>query len=248
MTLIDDNAKFSLLILVIVGLLLGLFVIGSMRVIRASLAGKRPRTDEQGTVDDSAADALAEDLAGRSAVSEGWHVVLIRTGMVLLAVGAGALYVTRTLSLDYADSDPGEILKFRLTILAVSLVAALVPALRPRLSSLALGLALGVMTAAAVAVVTIFALGGVNSMLGGLAMFTIVAAPVALGAAGVALALAFAMKMASHLSNSAARRMLRFATAAVVIVGAGYLANDWYNRPPRPTQAIDCNLRPGAAR
>jgi hypothetical protein len=33
MTLIDDNARFSLLILVIVGLLLGLFVIGSMRVI-----------------------------------------------------------------------------------------------------------------------------------------------------------------------------------------------------------------------
>jgi len=45
----------------------------------------------------------------------------------------------------------------------VNPAGALVPALRPKLDSLALGAGLGVLTTAAVAVVTIFALGGLPS-------------------------------------------------------------------------------------
>jgi hypothetical protein len=236
MNLIDDNYKFSVLILVITGLLLGAAAIGSLRAVRAYLGARRRRSDEP--AEDSAAFDTADSNGPASEHSESWTSIALRAGVALLAVAACAAYVLQRLSEDYGDQEPSQALKLRTLIVTVSFMSALVPALRPRLSSWLLGSLLGLLTAAALAVITMFSIGAVDSMAAGVIVLAITAAPIACGAATIALAAAFAVKVAPVLGDFVPRSALRLVLVGAIVAGLAYLGSVWYNQPPTPDSSF----------
>jgi len=218
--LIDDNYKFSVLILVIAGFALGLVAIVAVRVVRKFLAA--PSVDPR-------VDADAQPTS--------WSSIAARAAAALVAVGATAAYLLSELGEHFVEENAQQLPKLRAIILAIAFVSALIPALRPRWSSLALGVLLGLLTAAAIGVVSLFAMGAVNSLPAALIVLTVTAAPVAGGAAVIALAVSFAAGLIADLD--AFQRLARFALGCALVGGCSYAGYVWYHQPP----ALDPSFR-----